>query len=186
MVSWLRSRTDGTFGDSVGTFRRHLTVLERATPTTVVPANRLRSDSVTGAAIPPYRSGLTAFRDRPPAAQIPGSFATARAAGPGGSLARRRRAQKRRRDVLLALLGGAFASFVLAMVPGLSVLWSVQVLFDVLAALYVGLLLRLRNASAEREIDLRVMESRPGPRATPYYDFGASGYGELDLRRVAN
>ncbi|HEX4865029.1 MAG TPA: hypothetical protein VFV02_13230, partial [Acidimicrobiales bacterium] len=55
LVSWLRSRTEGTFSDSVGTFRRHLSVLERAAPSTVAPANRLRSGPVAGrTSIPPY------------------------------------------------------------------------------------------------------------------------------------
>ena len=75
LVSWLRSRTEGTFSDSVGTFRRHLNVLERTTPSIVAPANRLRSGPVAGrTGIPPYRS----------TARIPGQgLATPRAmAGP--------------------------------------------------------------------------------------------------------
>ncbi len=42
LASWLRSRAARTFGDSVGTFRRHLSILERAAPVTVSPAHSLR------------------------------------------------------------------------------------------------------------------------------------------------
>lgn len=48
LVSWLRSRAEETFSDSVGTFRRHLTILERAAPSKVPAANRLSSGHVAG------------------------------------------------------------------------------------------------------------------------------------------
>jgi hypothetical protein len=172
LISWLRSRSAGSFSDSVGTFRRHLTVLERATPPTVRPANRLR-DSY---AIPAYR------RPQPGAAPRP----AARRVSPHTAALRRRQVQKRRRDVFFALVAGAAGSFMLALIPGLSVMWSVQVLFDVLLAAYVVLLVRARNLAAERELKLRFMPSdRPVARPRPSYEF-ASGYGDLDLRRAAN
>ena len=173
LVSWLRSRTATTFSDSVGTFRRHLNVLERTTPVSVRPANRLYE---------------------PRARQI-GSTYAARPAGPGritrpmaGNAAalRRRQAQKRRRDVFFALLAGAVGALALALVPGLGIMWSVQVLFDILLGSYCAILIRLRNMAAEREMKLRYMPSaRTSPRMRPTYDFGA-GYGDLELRRAAN
>src|ERR1700736_4076076 len=54
----VRARADGALGDSIGSFRRHLSVLERAAPTTVSPANRLT--------IPPPRVATPPYR--PPAA----------------------------------------------------------------------------------------------------------------------
>src|SRR5579884_2449532 len=54
IVPLVKARADGTFSDSVGTFRRQITVLERAAPGTVKPANRLRGP-VAGSTIPPYR-----------------------------------------------------------------------------------------------------------------------------------
>ncbi|MHB1931168.1 MAG: hypothetical protein ACYCUG_17395, partial [Acidimicrobiales bacterium] len=46
LVFWFRSRSQGSFGDSVGMFHRHLHVLERTTPATLAPANRLRGPSL--------------------------------------------------------------------------------------------------------------------------------------------
>ena len=175
LVSWLRSRNEGSLADSVGTFRRHLNVLEKAAPYRVAPANRLRGP----APIPAYR----------PASRI-GPGAPVRTSpvrrSPVAVSLRHRQTQKRRRDVFFALLAGVVGSFLLAIIPGLSVMWSVQILFDVMFVAYVALLIRLRNLAAERELKLRFMPqpARVAP-ARPSYDF-AAGYGDLELRRAAN
>ena len=188
LVSWLRSRTEGTFSDSVGTFRRHLHVLERTTPSVVAPANRLRSGPVAGrSGIPPYRS----------TARIPGrGLAAPRAmAGPATRPvqprqplpAGRRRSQKRRRDVFFALLAGVIGSLLLSFVSGVSAMWTVQVIFDLCFTAYVALLIRMRNLAAERELKLTFMpHNARTARPRPAYDLGGSGYGDMDLRRAAN
>lgn len=173
LISWLRSRSATTFSDSVGSFRRHLNVLERTTPTTVRPANRLSDPAPRYASGPSFTTGSPARRTRPVAANA--------------AALRRRQAQKRRRDVFFALMAGTVGFFALALLPGLSILWSVQVLFDIMLGSYVAILVRLRNQAAEREMKLRYMPSaRPAPRARRSYDFGAAGYGDLELRRAAN
>lgn len=206
LVSWLRSRSVGTFSDSVGTFQHRLTVLERATPSKVAPANRMRDAarplplvhhgrppagfvpgrpaSAARAAVDapaPARRSPAGLPGRPPAGFVPGRPSSASAA------LRRRQAQKRRRDVFFALLAGAGGSLVLALIPGLSIMWSVQVLFDLLLAGYVALLVHLRNLAAERELKLRFMPPQPSRAAMPRaaYDFGGA-YGQLGLRRAAN
>jgi hypothetical protein len=191
LVSWFRSRSGGTLSDSVGTFRRHLNVLERATPTTVVPANRLRSAPVVARGIPAYR---------PPGRVTPGSrlgtsggrpMPSARGIGlrpPAAAAIRRRQAQKRRRDIFFALLAGVLASLGLCAVPslGLSVMWPVQLLCDLLFGAYILLLVRMRSLAAEREMKVRYMAyQRTAARPQPSYDFGA-GYGELSLTRTAH
>ena len=189
LVSWLRSRTEGTFSDSVGTFRRHLSVLERAAPSTVAPANRLHSGPVAGrSAIPPYRP-TTAIRgqrigpsSRPGAPAMP--ITPSRPSGE--SIIRRRHSQKRRRDVFFALVAGVIGSLMLAVMSGVSAMWSVQVLFDLMLTGYVALLIRMRNLAAERELKLTFMPQTVRPRRKPAYDLGVSGYGDLDLRRAAN
>jgi len=100
---------------------------------------------------------------------------------------KRRAAQRRRRDVFVALLIGTVGSFLLAMIPGMSVMWSVQVLFDFMLAGYVALLIRIRNLAAERSVKLTQMphKTRPVARQAHAYDL-AAGYGSLDLQRVAN
>lgn len=190
LISWLRSRSVNTLGDSVGTFRRHLTVLERATPGGVLPANRLRDGA---------RPGSTPARRGAPAplrgTRIGGPVALARpATGPGrisrpmaanAAVLRRRQIQKRRRDVFIALVAGAVGSLFLAFIAGTSVMWPVQVLFDLLLAGYVGLLVRLRNLAAERELKLRFIPTAHRGGARSGYDF-AGGYGDVEFRRAAN
>lgn len=190
LVSWLRSRTEGTFSDSVGTFRRHLTVLERTTPSVVAPANRLRSGPVAGrATIPPYRPSARLAGQ--PVAQPGGpqrAVAPGRSAGgrPQSTLARRR-SQKRRRDVFFAMLAGVLGSLVLSVVSGMSAMWTVQIVFDLLFTAYLALLIRMRNLAAERELKLTFMpQSARRARPRPAYEAAASGYADLDLRRAAN
>lgn len=200
LISWLRSRSASTFGDSVGTFRRHLTVLERTTPTTVRPANRLRAGrGSTGRAGPtPIRgtrieaSSARAAATRPAASGRSGPGRLTRPVAGDATALRRRQVQKRRRDVFFALVAGAAGSFFLALIPGMSIMWSVQVLFDLLLGAYVALLVRMRNLAAERELKLRFMPAHRAPARrrdrdySPAYDFGAAGYGDLELRRAVN
>jgi hypothetical protein len=180
LVSWLRSRTEGTFNDSVGTFRRHLTVLERATPASGYSANRLRTGPMVGRTVRPS-TVRTGYQGGPMARSVGAGLRP-----PSLAMRRRRQAQKRRRDVFFALLAGVVGTFLLAIIPGLSVMWSIQVLFDVLFAGYVALLIRMRNLAAERELKLTFMPQQSVGRPRPSYDFGTSGYGELSLRRAAN
>ena len=193
LISWLRSRSVNTFGDSVGSFRRDLTVLKRATPATVRPANRLRDGrGPAGPSARPMASirgtRIEALSDRGPAGrpatrpQAGGRLSTP-VAGNAAAL-RRRQVQKRRRDVFLALVAGAGGSLLLALIPGMSIMWSVQVLFDVLLGGYVAVLVRLRNLAAERELKLRFIPAHRAARQQAY-EFGA-GYGDLELRRAAN
>lgn len=186
LVSWLRSRSAGTFSDSVGTFRRHLTVLERTTPTSVRPANRLRDGyPARQRPIAPYSARYGAAPAR--GVMVPARPGPQRTTTTTTSALRRRRTQKRRRDVLFALLAGTAGSLVLALIPGLSIMWSVQVLFDLGLAGYVALLVRMRNLAAERELKLRFIPgNRPAAAGRRTYDLGSGPYGELELRRIAN
>ena len=185
LVSWLRSRTQGTSYDSVGRFRRHLTVLERAAPATVAPANRLRAGPVAGRGVPAYRSPALPRRGNSSRLTVLGPGAGLRPPSPAAL--RRRQVQRRRRDVFFALLAGVVGSFLLAVLPGFSVMWPVHVVFDLLFVVYVALLIRLRNLAAERELKLTFMPQQPGPaRPRPAYDLGTAGYGDLGLRRAAN
>jgi hypothetical protein len=71
--------------------------------------------------------------------------------------------QKRRRDVILVLAGAMVATLALGLVPGFGMLLIVHLLVDVLFAIYVALLIRLRNTAAEREMKLRFL---PGSQQT--------------------
>jgi hypothetical protein len=162
----VRAKARGTLGDSVGSFRRHLSVLERAAPTTVAPANRLR-----GAGSRPL-SPVTV---------------------------RRRRAQRRRRDVLFILVVAIAGSLALSFIPGFRVMLAVNAVIDVLFLAYVGLLIRMRNLAAEREMKLtflppaalaaerayRARRAVAGHRAASGYA-PATGYGDVLATRTAN
>jgi hypothetical protein len=179
LVSWLRSRAQATFGDPVGTFRRHLTVLEHTAPSIVPAANRLRPTTRAAApgGIPPYRApGVPSGRagsapgrrpERPTPRQSPAYAPGASAASGSAAAQRRRMAKKRRRDVFFALIAAALGSLVLGLIPGLRVMLYVQVLSDLLLAAYVMLLVRMRNLAAERELKLAYLPRRASaPRPT--------------------
>ena len=162
-VPLVRAKTEGKLGDSIGSFRRHLSVLERAAPLTVTPANRLRLPHSSGV-IGPYR---------PPVATH-GRVSSGRG--------NRRHAQKRRRDVLMGLVVAMAGSALLAMIPGLSVMWLVNMVVDVLFVGYVALLVRMRNVVAEREMKLTFL---PGARPVPIRPQPAA-VGLAELARRAN
>lgn len=156
LASWYRARHEKCYLDSVGTFRRHLNVIERVAPATVRAANSRRGPR--GGLIPPYR---------PPGAprRRPGYAVASRGAGPGvltpplPALARHRRSQKRRRDVFFVLLAGVAGTAVLSALPALRAVLYVQVALDVCFVAYMALLVRMRNLAAEREMKLRYLES---------------------------
>ena len=165
-VPLVRAKSEGKLGDSIGSFRRHLSVLERAAPLTVAPANRLRIPSAT-AGIRPIR---------------PMGAAMAR---PTVSRGRRRMAQKRRRDVFVALVVAMAGSALLAMIPGLSIMWTINIVIDVMFVAYVLLLVRMRSVAAEREMKLTFL---PGALPVPArYDDSHVAVGLANLaRRAAN
>lgn len=178
LVTWLRSRhQDGGFADPVGTFNRHLRVLERTAPSRYQAANRRRAPQRPG--------GIGPYRPAPPPAR---PTAGARRAGPPSAPAvRRAQSQKRRRDVFFALLAGVVGSLVLAIIPGLHAMMYVQVLFDLLMAGYVALLVRMRNLAAERDMKLSYFPTaaRGRPARGGFYASGGevaygvpAGYGD--------
>ena len=201
LVAWARSRSRGSFGDSVGMFHRHLHVLERTAPSTLRPANRLRGPVVAPI---PLSSRLGPSRDlggaprpaRPARRTPPNPYAASRPvparSGAGRpSPARRSQVRKRRRDVLFVLVVAVVATLVVAAGAGGHAPWVLQLASDAALAGYVALLVRLRNLSLEREQKLRVLH-RPAPaRLAPAAGYGdldgaPAGYGQLALRRVAN
>lgn len=176
-VPLVRAKTNGKLGDSIGSFRRHLSVLERAAPLTVAPANRLRLPH-SGGAIGPYR---------PPNA--PSRVSRAATSPSGAAVARRRmQAQKRRRDVLMGLMVAMFGSALLAVISGLSLMWAVNVVVDLLFVGYVALLVRVRNAAAEQDMRRNFAPAnRPVPiRAYADGHSAPAGLAELARRAAAS
>lgn len=132
----LRARAEGRPADSIGSFRRQLSVLQRTAPSAVAAANALGT------------------RRYPPTAPVP-TYRMARSYTPESE--RRARTLRRRRDVLLALLAAMGLTFVLALIPGFGVLWGAHLVVDAAFVGYVALLVRMRNVAAEREMKLRFL-----------------------------
>jgi hypothetical protein len=134
LYGWFRDRlADTRPADSIGSFRRQLSVLERTGPTTELP---------------PMRRSPVAAR---PVAPRP---AARRASSPS--------AAKRRRDILFGLLAVMGGSLLLSFVPGLGALRLFHFFADALCVAYLGLLIRQRNIRAEREMKLRFLPTAAG------------------------
>jgi hypothetical protein len=146
----LGARAEGRPADSIGDFRRQLSVLRRAAPI----------------GTPPPTNPLAAYGAVP---FVAGPHTQSR------QDAARRRTVKRRRDVFYALVASMAGTLVLGMVPGLRVLLGLHLVLDALFLAYVGLLVRMRNQAAEREMKVRFL---PHTTSAPEPAFA--------LRRSAN
>ena len=152
----LRKGAETRKADSIGDFRRQLVVLQRTGPSVIAPAHT-RVDRQFGAATPAATYAPAARPARPVRETT-------------------RTARRRRRNVLAGLTGTTLLMIVIGAVPGMHVLLALAAVSAVLLAGYVALLVRLRNAAAEREMKLSFL---PGPAV-----YG--GTGAPLLRRSAN
>lgn len=164
----LRSRAEGRPGDSISAFHRQLSVLRRTGPRGHrLPMGDHWSRPPAPLAPPMTPRGRTIHAvprpaPLPRAAVAAPSWASPSWAGtraPAVSAARSR-TLRRRRDVLTALVVAAVATLVLGALPFLRMLWTANLVFDVLLVAYVAMLIRQRNAAAEREMKVRFL---PGP-----------------------
>lgn len=147
----LRKGAETRKADSIGDFRRQLVVLQRTGPTVIAPANT-RVDHRFGAPAPAYTGPAPTYAA--PAGAVP-------------RVPRRTRettlnARRRRRNVLVTLTLTTLLLVILGVVPGMHLLLAVAAVSAVLLAGYVALLVRMRNAAAEREMKLSFL---PGPAA---------------------
>jgi hypothetical protein len=122
LASWIRSRTEQRSVNSISSFNKHLSVLERTSP-------GRQSGAVGG-------SGGSGY--------LPIHGSVRRNGGMTRSEARRRR-----RDVLFALSGAALVTLMLTVVLGGQFLW-LQLATDVVLVGYVALLLNIRRIDVER------------------------------------
>ena len=126
----LAGRAEGRPADSIGDFRRQLSVLRRAAPIGAPTAPLAPYGTVPFVAAPRTQSRNEAAR---------------------------RRTVKRRRDVFYALLTSMGGTLVLSFVPGMRVLFGLHLVLDALFVGYVALLLRMRNQAAEREMKVHFL-----------------------------
>jgi hypothetical protein len=86
-------------------------------------------------------------------------------------------AQRRRRDVLLALIAAAVATLLVAFVSGVTAVYLVHLLVDVLLITYIAALARMRQAKLEREVKVRYLPGRaPVPQFAYRQQASALGY----------
>ena len=147
----LQNRRENRPGDSIASFRNQLHVLERTTP-----GYQARPVARRAAACP-TRDGMR------PVAPVP------LAARPNRAQAayRRSEARRRRRDIFVTLLAAAVLTFGAAVVMGGPV-WGLHLVIDVLFVGYIGMLIKLQQETAEREMKVRYLpEPRRAPRVDP-------------------
>lgn len=159
----LRSRAEGRPGDSISAFHRQLSVLRRTGPRSQhLPMGDHWSRPPAPLAPPLTPRGRTISAVPRPARVPRAAVATPAWAGTRAPAVRaaRSRTLRRRRDVLTALVVAAVATLVLGALPFLRMLWAANLVFDVLLVAYVAMLIRHRNAAAEREMKVRFL---PGP-----------------------
>ncbi len=137
IASWLRSRHETRGVNSISTFSKHLSVLERTSPARVGPGG----------------SGERRPSGRPEPIFPAVGYVPTRAAM---SLPDARR---RRRNVLGALAGAAVATLVLIPFMG-STMVVVHVLADLLLVGYIGLLIRTQRLAVERRDKVHYLPTR--------------------------
>lgn len=164
LYGWFRDRlADTRPADSIGSFRRQLSVLQRTGPV---------GPGVAPVARRPFVPAAATF-------DAPTSLAA-----PPLRVRRTSSAAKRRRDILFGLLAVMAGSLLLSFVPGLGTLRLLHVVADLLCVAYIGLLIRQRNVRAEREMKLRFL---PSPAAAGVGAGAARGSEPaLLLRRTGN
>ena len=127
LASWVRTRSEHRSVNSISSFNKHLSVLERTSPARQGPSVASRSS----VAYPGYGPMV-----RRPAQMTKGE------------------ARRRRRDVLFALAGVALVTLMLAVLMGGPFVY-LQLLADVALVGYLGLLAHTQRLAADRRNKVR-------------------------------
>ena len=139
---YLQNRSESRPADSISSFQRQLSVLERRAGT-AMPA------------VPRTGTGQVARASR------------AVGMSPGSSLApirmTRAEARKRRRDVLFTLAAAATLTFPLAVIMGGPV-WGLQLVCDLMLGAYIVMLVQAQQRAAEQDAKVRYL---PGRQRSP-------------------
>ncbi|HET7489343.1 MAG TPA: hypothetical protein VFJ85_15540 [Acidimicrobiales bacterium] len=138
-----QARFESRPADSIGNFRRQLSVLRRTGPTV---------QAVRPVKLPTYAATMA-----PPQAQRRHLHSWS------PESARRARTLKRRRDVFRTLLVAMGSTLVLGLIPAFRPVLAVHLLCDLLFAAYVVMLIQARNTAAERDMKLRFLPTAAQP-----------------------
>ena len=143
---YLQNRSESRPADSISSFQRQLSVLERR-------AGNINEQP---------RAASTMYRA--PASQALAPVVYRHQAAP--TRLNRSDAKRRRRDVLFTLAGGVAITFVLALFLGGPV-WGLNLLVDVAFVAYVVMLAQAQKLAAERTAKVRYLPRRSAPQAEP-------------------
>ena len=141
LVSWAKSRTEHRSVNSISTFNKHLSVLERTAPGRSVAPTR-----IAGSPVPRSSASLA----RPTFAPV--SYRGA------GSVMSRRQARERRKNILCGLAGAAVVTLTLTVFLGGPMVY-LQLLADLLLAAYVVALVQMRRLAEERQHKVHYLPS---------------------------
>lgn len=155
LASWLRSRAQGRRNsNSIASFNKHLSVLERARPAgapaplrTAAPRPGVAANVSGLATIGSSTNGDRPSLDRPLYGPRPMTL---------------QEAQKRRRDVLMVLVGFVAFTMALFLLVGGPTLY-LQLVADVLLVAYVGLLANAQRLARERREKVRYLHHDDAP-----------------------
>ncbi len=147
LASWIRSRSEHRSVNSITSFNKHLSVLERTCPG--------RQSQPTAA-----RMGM---------APAPIGYGPVGLGARRASTMTRSEARRRRRDVLFILGGAALVTLMLAVVVGGPLVW-LHLAVDVVLLAYLGLLAHTQRLAVERRNKVRYLPQVGGmPDLEPSY-----------------
>ncbi len=158
-VIWFRGRSEHRSVNSISSFSKHLSILERTSPRRSALATRIAGPAPQASSISLARPAFAPVAYRSP------------------SVMTRRQARQRRKNVLLGLLSATLVTLALSVLVG-GVFWYLQLLSDVLLVGYVVLLAQMQRAATERQHKVRYLQ--------PAIDLGERHPAPLLLRQSAN
>ena len=142
IISWARSRTEHRSVNSISTFNKHLSVLERTTPGRSSAPTRIAGSPA------PQRGNVSLARP---------AFAPTAYRSTGGIGMSRRQARERRKNVLFALAGATLVTLALTVLLGGPFLY-LQLLSDALLVGYVALLAQTQRMAVGRQSKVHYLQ----------------------------
>jgi hypothetical protein len=139
LVNWARSRSEHRSVNSISSFNKHLSVLERTSPGRGAAPTRIAGPA-------PQRS--TASLARPAFAPTPYRRSAAMT---------RSQVRERRKNVLMGLAGAVMVTLVLAIGVGGPTIY-LNLIADALLAAYVVVLVQMRRLAEERYAKVRYLQ----------------------------
>jgi hypothetical protein len=139
-VFWFRGRSEHRSVNSISSFSKHLSILERTSPRRQAPPTRIAG--------PAPQTGTVSLA-RPAFAPVPYR---------SNATMTRREARERRKNVLLGLVSAALVTLALGVLLG-GALWYLQLLSDLLLVGYVFLLVQIQRLATERQHKVRYLQA---------------------------